>query len=173
MPTTNEPSEPSYTWYEAAHPPMGMLVRQVYGYVFDDLGRLVVHYDADLGAFNLPGGTPEEADGGDVVATLVREVAEEVQITISDPVYLGYQQVVRPGQAPYAQLRMAARLDRLHARAPDPDSGRVHVRRLCPLPEAAKLLGWGSPAEPQIKCAAVAAQGWGLPVGSPAPTHTS
>lgn len=170
MTTTNEPS---YTWYEAAQPPVGMPVRQVYGYVFDDLGRLVVLYDADLGAWNLPGGTPEEADRGDVVATLVREVAEEVQVTFTDPVYLGYQQVIRPGRAPYAQLRMAARLDRLGERAPDPDSGRVHVRRLCPLDEAVQLLGWGAPAEPQIKCAAVAAEAWGLPVGSPAPTHTS
>lgn len=173
MITTNELSEPSYTWHEAAHPPAGMPVMQVYGYLFDDLGRLVVHYDEGPGTWNLPGGTPEKADGGDLVATLVREVAEEVQASITNPVYLGYQQVVRPGRAPYAQLRMAARLDRLHARTPDPDSGRVHVRRLCPLGEAVELLGWGSPAEPQIKCAAVAAEGWGLPVGLPAPTHTT
>ncbi|WP_017609512.1 NUDIX hydrolase [Nocardiopsis xinjiangensis] len=169
MTTTDEVS---YTWHEAVHPPAAMEVTQVYGYVFDALARVVVLRDTHIGSWNLPGGTPEEVDGGDRVATLVREVAEEVQVTITDPVYLGYQQVARPGRAPYAQLRMAARLDRLDARAPDPDNGRVHVRCLCPVSEAAELLGWGPPAAPQIKCAAVTAVAWGLPVGSPAPVHT-
>ena len=163
MTTTDEVS---YTWHEAVHPPAAMEVTQVYGYVFDALGRVVVLRDTHIGAWNLPGGTPEEVDGGDRVATLVREVAEEVQVTLTGPVYLGYQQVDRPGRAPYAQLRMAAHLGRLDARAPDPDNGRVHVRRLCPVNEAAELLGWGPPAAPQIKCAAVTAVAWGLPVGS-------
>lgn len=164
----------SYTWHEADQPPAGWPVRQVYGYVFDTRARLVVFYDAAAGVWNLPGGTPEPHRDRDRVATLVREVWEEVQVTIADdPVYLGYQAVHRPGTEPYAQLRMAARLERLGEREPDPDKGRVHPRRLCPFDEAVELLAWGTPAQAQFRCAALTAeQRWGLPVGAPAPTHT-
>lgn len=173
MPTTNSRSELSYTWYEALDPPVGMPVKQVYGYLFDELGRVVLLYDLDLGAWNLPGGSPEEDDGGDRAITLAREVEEEVQVSITNPTYLGYQMVDSADRAPYAQLRMAARLERLGPRTPDPDGGRVHARRLYPFPEAVELLGWGPSAERQFACAAATARGWGLPVGSAQPIHIS
>ncbi|MFW5421008.1 NUDIX hydrolase [Nocardiopsis sp. CNT-189] len=160
--------EPVYLWHGAARPPEGMQVRQVYGYIFDALGRAVLL--CDDGRWNLPGGTPEPGDA-DRVSTLLREVWEEVQVEIADPVYLGFQEVRRAGSEPYAQLRMAARLTRLGPRAADPDKGRVHVRRLSPLPEAMELLGWGAAAEAQAKAAARIAASWGLPVGSPQPSH--
>ncbi|MEV2277671.1 NUDIX hydrolase [Nocardiopsis sp. NPDC049922] len=167
----SETNKVSYVWHEASPPPETQQITQVYAYIFDSQGRVVVL--CDDGVWNLPGGTPELEDGGDRVATLVREVWEEVQVTITDPVYLGYQSVHRPSQEPYAQLRMAARLDTLGERAPDPDKGRVHVRRLCPFPEAVDLLGWGPSVDGQVKCAAVTAeQRWGLPVGSPAAVYT-
>ncbi|RKS09295.1 NUDIX domain-containing protein [Nocardiopsis sp. Huas11] len=126
--------------------------------------------DDGSGTWNLPGGTPEPRDGGDEVATLVREVWEEVQVTFTDSVYLGHQTVHRPGTEPYAQLRMAARLDRLGEREPDPDHGRIHTRRVSPLHQAVSLLGWGPPAKAQFRCAAMTAERrWGLPVGAPAP----
>jgi 8-oxo-dGTP pyrophosphatase MutT (NUDIX family) len=169
----DETDEVSYTWHEAARPPASWPVRQVYAYVFDAQARVVVLYDDGAGSWNLPGGTPEPEDRGDPLATLVREVWEEVQVTFTDPVYLGYQAVHRPGREPYAQLRMAARLDTLGEREPDPDSGRVHVRRLCPFDEAVDLLGWGPSVDAQVKCAAVTAeQRWDLPVGSPADVYT-
>ncbi|GAA1101882.1 NUDIX domain-containing protein [Nocardiopsis composta] len=164
----HETQQPVYLWHEAVQPPEGMQVRQVYGYIFDALGRTVVL--CDDGRWNLPGGTPEPEDA-DREATLSREVWEEVQVEIADPVYLGFQEVRRAGSEPYAQLRMAARLSRLGPRAADPDKGRVHVRRLSPLPEAMELLGWGTAAEGQAKAAAHAAAGWGLPVGSHQPSH--
>ncbi|MEC3891683.1 NUDIX hydrolase [Nocardiopsis sp. LDBS1602] len=167
----SETNRVSYVWHEASHPPESRPIRQVYAYVFDARGRVIVL--RDNGVWNLPGGTPEPEDGGDRVATLVREVWEEVQVTITDPVHLGYQAVHRPDREPYAQLRMAARLNVLGEREPDPDSGRIHVRRLCPFPEAVELLGWGPSVDGQVKCAAMTAvERWGLPVGAPAETYT-
>ncbi|QVJ03300.1 NUDIX hydrolase [Nocardiopsis eucommiae] len=163
----------SYSWHEAAEPPPFMPIRQVYGYLFDSRGRVVVLYDEDLAGWNLPGGSPDEGDAGDRNVTLAREAAEEVQVSITNPTYLGYQRVDSAERAPYAQLRMAARVEHLGSRAPDPDGARVHPRRLCPFPEAVELLGWGPSAERQFACAAATARGWGLPVGSAQPIHIS
>ncbi|SIO89116.1 NUDIX hydrolase [Nocardiopsis sp. JB363] len=156
----------SYLWHGDEYPPADLPITQVYGYVFDDLGRVVVLYDEELGAWNLPGGTPEPEIDQDSVATLEREVWEEVQVRFDDPVYLGYQSVSEAGGPPLrAQLRMAARLVEVGERTPDPDNGRVHIRRRCSLPEAERLLDWGAPAQEQFKGAAkVAEQRWRLPV---------
>lgn len=160
----------TYQWYGGARPPAGMRVSQVYGYLFDDKGRVVVLRDG--AAWNLPGGTPEPRDA-DEVATLVREVREEVQVEIAEPVYLGYQEVRRRGQEPYAQLRMAARATEFCPRAMDPDKERIHVRHRCSVPEALALLNWGSAAQEQAKAATrVAEARWQLPVGDPVTPYT-
>lgn len=84
----------------------GVPVRQVYGFCFDGTGRVLLREDA--GRYGLPGGKPEH--GEDAPAVLARECREESQITIGEPVYLGYQEVTEDGLPPYAQLRLAARI---------------------------------------------------------------
>lgn len=94
----------SYRWFEA---PVreGLQVTQVYGYLIcPSTGRVLIQDDE--GVFNLPGGTPETWDSG-LSATLSREAMEESQVRIDNAVYLGFQEVRRPGRAPYAQVRMA------------------------------------------------------------------
>ncbi|GAA1120210.1 NUDIX hydrolase [Nocardiopsis metallicus] len=161
-----------YLWHGDQHSPTDLPITQVYGYVFDAQGRVVILQDA--GMWNAPGGTPEPEIDQDPVATLVREVWEEVQVRFEDTVYLGYQSVGEDGGPPQrAQLRMAARLVEVGERAPDPDNGRVHVRHRCSLPEAERLLGWGAPAREQFKSAAkVAVHRWRIPVHVPAPAVT-
>jgi 8-oxo-dGTP diphosphatase len=78
----------------------------VYGYLLCPVTCRVLVQDDD-GVFNLPGGTPEPEDGGDLVATLVREAFEENQVRVGVTAYLGYQEVHRPDRVPYAQVRMA------------------------------------------------------------------
>lgn len=161
-----------YIWHGGQHPPEAMPIRQVYGYVFDQQARLVLLRDP-AGIWNLPGGTPEHEDLGDHLATLEREVWEEVQVRLADPIYLGYQSVHIPGRTLYAQLRMAARLTVLGDRAPDPDHGLIHVRHRCGVAEAEELLSWGAAARPQIQAAARAArEHWGLGVDAPGPPLT-
>jgi 8-oxo-dGTP pyrophosphatase MutT (NUDIX family) len=97
-------SEVRYWWHEAPVP-AGLEITQVYGWLLcPQTGRVLVQDDE--GVFNLPGGTPEPEDA-DLVATLVREAFEENQVRVGATAYLGYQEVHRPGRAPYAQVRMA------------------------------------------------------------------
>jgi len=147
--------------------PEGLGVTQVYGYLLcPRTGRVLVQDDA--GMFNLPGGTPEAWDA-DLVATLVREAFEENQVRVGATAYLGYQEVRRPGRAPYAQVRMAGVIEEFAPRAPDPDGGRVYRRLMTSFDAAPGVLGWGDPAVLQARAAArVARARWQLPVDSPA-----
>ena len=150
----------SYRWFEA---PVreDLEVTQVYGYLIcPSTGRVLIQDDD--GVFNLPGGTPEAWESG-MSATLAREAMEESQVRIDDAVYLGFQEVRRPGRAPYAQVRMAARISGFEPRRPDPDGGRTYRRLLCPLAEAADVLGWGEPAVAQARAAGRVAVGqWNI-----------
>jgi 8-oxo-dGTP diphosphatase len=153
-----------YSWH-AAPVPDGLAVTQVYGYLLCPETSRVLVQDDD-GAMNLPGGKPE--GGEDLAAALAREAFEESQVLVRDPVYLGYQEVTRPGRAPYAQVRMAAVIGGFAPRAPDVDGGRVYRRLMTPLGDVAGVLGWGEPAVLQAAAAAqVARSRWGLPVDAP------
>lgn len=166
--TVTAVSEVMYSWHEAPVPE-GLQVTQVYGYLLCPLtGRVLVQDDE--GAMNLPGGTPEEWDE-DQIATLIREIWEEsqVRIQLGTIAYLGYQKVVRPERAPYAQVRMAGVIAEFAPRAPDPDGGRIYRRLMTSLALAPEILGWGEPAVLQCRAAARVARRWGLPVDAPAP----
>lgn len=160
-------SEVRYWWHEAPVP-AGLQITQVYGWLLcPRTGRVLVQDDE--GVFNLPGGTPEPEDT-DLVATLIREAFEENQVRVGATAYLGYQEVHRPGRAPYAQVRMAGVIDEFAPRAPDPDGGRIYRRQMTSLDAAPSVLGWGDPAVAQARAASrVARQQWGLPVDAPAP----
>jgi 8-oxo-dGTP diphosphatase len=153
-----------YVWHETPVP-AGLEITQVYGYLVCRRTVRVLVQD-DEGAFNLPGGTPEPYDS-DLVATLAREAEEENQVRIDDAIYLGYQEVHRPGRVPYAQVRMTALIAGFDPRRPDPDGGRMYRRLMCPLEDAADLLGWGYPGAAQAEAAGrVASRRWGLDAGS-------
>jgi 8-oxo-dGTP diphosphatase len=160
-------SEVVYVWHEAPVP-AGLEITQVYGYLLcPRTGRVLVQDDD--GAFNLPGGTPEPEDAG-LAATLAREAFEENQVRVGATAYLGYQEVRRPGRAPYAQVRMAGVIEQFAPRAPDPDGGRVYRRLMTSLAAAPAVLGWGQPAVAQASAACrVARQQWGLPAGARVP----
>lgn len=138
-----------------------MSIRQVYGFVFDALGRVLMRVDGDK--HNLPGGRPEPADAN-IYETLKRECVEEVNITIDDPVYLGFQCVdEEDGTAPYAQLRMIARVREIGLPRPDPDTGRLYRRLFTSTTRAGHLLNWGSLGHQQTSAAtALAAKALGI-----------
>ena len=69
-------NEVEYWWHEAPVP-AGLEITQVYGYLLCPVTARVLMQD-DGGVFNLPGGTPEPEDHGDLVATLVREAGSGV-----------------------------------------------------------------------------------------------
>jgi 8-oxo-dGTP pyrophosphatase MutT (NUDIX family) len=145
--------------------PRGVPVVQVYGWLMDDAGRVLVQNTGNR--FNLPGGSPEPGDA-DLAATVVREAMEESQVTVTEVAYLGYEQVHRAGR-PRALVRTVGRISEFHPRHPDPDSGRLFRRLMTSLAEAPSLLEWGSSGLAQAQAATRLAEGWwGLPAGSPA-----
>jgi 8-oxo-dGTP pyrophosphatase MutT (NUDIX family) len=140
-----------YSWHTEPVPDQ-LPVRQVYGWIFDNDGRVTLWRDADH--VGLPGGRPEPSDA-DIVATLRREVWEEITAEITDPHYLGYQRVDHHDRQPaFAQVRLIARLTRLHHAAPDPDTGLIKTRLAVTPHRAALALGWGEHGHQQARAAA-------------------
>lgn len=144
-----------FTWHNG-EPPKKMKVTQVYGIVFDKFGRTLmrIERDGDKKNYSLAGGTPEAYDA-DRIATLRREMIEEVNTTLKKDIYVvGYMEVNEPsGIPPYAQLRMTALLDKIGKAQPDPDGGETYERLLTSPEKAIKLLNWGKEGEQMIKAA--------------------
>ena len=134
------------SWIEA-DVPVQLQVLQVYGFIFDLSGRILVQEDE--GHYNLPGGKPNE--GETFVDTLTREAAEESQVRFNWANYLGYQHVQADEE--FAQVRYAALLDHLLPVAPDPASGRQYGRLWVPPMEVNALLGWGDSGRLQVESA--------------------
>jgi 8-oxo-dGTP diphosphatase len=134
------------SWIEA-EVPVQLQVRQVYGFIFDMDGRILVQDDERR--HNLPGGKPSEGEG--FVETLTREAIEESQAIFKWTNYLGYQRV--QGDEEFAQVRYAALLDHLLPAAKDPASGRQYGRFWVPPMSVNALLGWGDSGALQVEAA--------------------
>ena len=136
-----------YSWENTAVP-KGMLITQVYGLCFDVHGRLLLKLDGK--SYGLPGGRPEAYDS-DLMATLVRECEEEVNIRITRPRYLGYQCVRGDGDRDaYAQIRFIALISEIHPAKRDPDTGKQYQRSLVSPLTASSLLNWGDVGVNQV-----------------------
>ena len=136
--------------------PKGLEVRQVYGFIFNPDGRIFLLEDG--GECNLPGGKPENKET--MSETLIREVEEEVQITITAPDYLGYQLVTSVEK--FAQVRLIALIDQILPTAFDPSTGRCYSRLWVPPINVNDLLGWGESGSRQIASAINAASKFGV-----------
>lgn len=136
--------------------PSDLTTRQVYGVIFTRDGRVLLKLED--GKYSLAGGTPEDFDE-DRVATLKRELVEEVNTTIEEPIMLGYQYVDEEnGKTPYAQVRMVALIDTIGEIKPDPDNGKVYQRILVTPSRAIELLKWGEIGNNLITDAALLAR---------------
>ncbi|MGW5233029.1 NUDIX hydrolase [Streptomyces nodosus] len=149
--------------------PEQLPVQQAWAWCFVPDGRIVLVADPDpRGALPmLPGGTVEKTDPTPE-DTLHREAAEEAQLTLTDPVRLGWVPdetgEVHGGVAPNARLRLAARVTAIGPAADDPATGRPFARMLATPAQAAALLGWGPPGARQAALAAeTARERWRLP----------
>lgn len=134
----------------------GMEIRQVYGIIFTDDGRILLSTEnkTDHIKYSLAGGHPEACDK-DTSDPLRRELLEEINTTIHTPLYVGYQLVDEEDGSPtYAQVRMAALIDSIGSAKPDPDNGKTYGRFLTTPDRAAVLLNWGEVGAKQIQCAA-------------------
>lgn len=124
--------------------PAHLEVKQVYGVVFTKDGRIMLMAleKNDKIIYSIAGGTPEAKDI-DREATLRRELMEEISITISKPIMIGYQEVDEGnGKRPYAQVRMVAMIDEIKELMPDPDTGITYKRVLTHPTKAIEKLNW-------------------------------
>jgi 8-oxo-dGTP pyrophosphatase MutT (NUDIX family) len=153
-----------YTWHDGEVPEW-IMIKQVYGLVFAEDGRLMLRTEEKAGEtkYSLAGGRPEPSDDS-IEDTLCRELLEEINITIRKPKIVGYQLVdEEDGSSPFAQVRMVAMIDEIGEARPDPDNGRIYGRFLTSPLEAVKLLGWGEVGYLQIKEAMrIASEGFGI-----------
>ena len=105
--------------------PEGSKVRQVYGVVFSNDGRVLLRIED--GKYKLTGGKPESGESFE--ETLRREYVEELNVELSDIHYLGYLLVEENGDK-YAQVRMIARIKDIHENHMDPATGKMYGREL-------------------------------------------
>lgn len=115
-------------------------ITQAYGFCFNRDGRLLVQRRSFgpwqvMGGSIEPGETPEE--------TLVREVAEEVNVEIENIKYIGTQKVTDENGRDINQLRFAAFITKLNRRKPDPAKGVIRPRKFIDPDRYAEVSGWG------------------------------
>ena len=113
-----------YKWYYMENVPKNILVKQVYGIVFSDDGKVVLR--VENGKYKLTGGRPEKEDNS-LEDTLKREYLEELNIEIRDIKYLGYL-LVCEGNEKYAQVRMIAKINKIGDNRSDLDNGKIYKR---------------------------------------------
>ena len=145
----------AHVWLES-DVPEGLAVRQVYGFILNQVGQILLFEDAGL--YNLPGGKPEHDET--VSETLIREAKEEVQVTITAIDYLGYQLIT--DNEDFAQVRLVCLVDEIFPIEADPGTGRDYSRLWVPPTQANALLNWGESGAGQIKSAMKAASKLGV-----------
>ena len=129
-----------FTWHNG-EVPKNLKIKQVYGILFSEDGRTLLRHveNEKENYFSLAGGRPEVYDNG-IEGTLRREVLEEVNEGNNVP--------------PYAQVRMAAIIDKVGKLQPDPDNGETYKRLLTSPKRAIELINWGEEGKNQIEEAA-------------------
>ena len=143
-----------FTWRDG-EVDKNLKITQVYGIIFTMDGRrlLKVENKNDRKIYSLAGGKPEIYDK-DNETTLRRELIEEINTTIKEPILIGYQVVDEGnGKAPYAQVRMVALIDEIGEKKIDPDKGKLYDRLLTNRDKAIELLDWGKSGKQQIEAA--------------------
>ncbi len=145
--------------------PEGMRIRQVYGVIFNEDGQTLMKVDNFHGnrVYTIAGGTVEKFDK-DMIDTLRREMKEEINTELHEPIYIGYQLVENDGnRPPYAQVRMTAMIKNIGPSQPDPDKGETYGRFFTSPENAKKLLNWGDIGIAIIdEAVKVAKQNWKL-----------
>ncbi len=127
--------------YYTEEVPKNMRITQVSGIILDEKKRVMI-YQEKKGNYRIPGGHPEKNET--LEETLKREVLEEVNVTIENISYLGFQEVIGDTKDSYAQVRMLATIKSIGEERPDPAEQETYKRILIPLEELNDYLNWGS-----------------------------
>jgi ADP-ribose pyrophosphatase YjhB (NUDIX family) len=134
---------------------------QVYGVCFTkDKNVMVIRNPLEGGTFtpwNLPGGTPEFNERPE--QTLIREIQEEADISISNIKLLGAFEVFFPNNPNkkkgdhYYQLRYFALIDQIEKQTVDPHDNKMVERKLIPANEFNEYIKWGDVGKELVRVA--------------------
>ncbi len=127
----------NYKWFKK-NVPKNIKVTQVYGIVFSSDGRVLLRIED--GKYTLTGGHPEKNEKH--TETLRREYNEEINVTLKNIHYLGYQLVFEDNKEPYAQVRMIAKIHKVGKIRPDIDNGKIYDRKLVCFKNVKKYLNY-------------------------------
>lgn len=114
----------NFTWIKNKVPDK-LIVKQVYGIVFSDDGRILLRIEDNK--YKLTGGKPENNETFE--ETLIREYIEELNVELEQCYYLGYL-LVEENDEKYAQVRMIAKIKKINEKRPDLDTGKIYDRKL-------------------------------------------
>ena len=135
-----------YSWIKEKLP-QNLEIRQVYGIVFTDYGKILLRIDD--GKYKLTGGKPELYDNN-LKDTLKREYLEELNVEIKNTNYLGYLLVEEETGEKYAQVRMIAKIKNIGNIMPDKDNGKVYKRFMANIKNVKNYLNYSDLAGNQL-----------------------
>jgi 8-oxo-dGTP pyrophosphatase MutT (NUDIX family) len=118
-------------------------VKQVYGYLFDNDGKLLIVNPKS--SWRLPGGGVEESDSS-YEETLIREATEEADADISNLIGLGYIKVSpfnEDDEDAHYLVRYIGKIARLNEQTIDEAVGEVNDRKLIDVGEFSDYIDWG------------------------------
>ena len=130
----------NFTWIKNKVPDK-LIVKQVYGIVFSDDGRILLRIEDNK--YKLTGGKPENNETFE--ETLIREYIEELNTELEQCYYLGYLLVEEKGEK-YAQVRMIAKIKKINEKRPDLDTGKIYDRKLVNASNVKKYLKYSDKA---------------------------
>lgn len=123
-------------------------VTQVYGYIFDDKGRLLLVNPKTT--WRLPGGHPEPEDKN-FEQTLIREADEEADVDIKNIIPLGYIKVIpldkNSKEKIHYLLRYVAKLKIVKKQTIDVAEGIINDRKFINVKDFSKYCKWGEMGE--------------------------
>jgi 8-oxo-dGTP pyrophosphatase MutT (NUDIX family) len=142
----------TFTWYPGDNVEHFRPFNQVYGVVFNADGQMLIQR-REARPWCLAGGTVEEGESAE--ETLRRELIEEADVTIKNPILLGGQLVQyaeghhhnltkRFVDDDFYQLRYYCEIDEVLPQTPDPDHGIINERLFVSPAEINDYLGWGA-----------------------------
>lgn len=139
-----------FTWYPGEDLAKFHPFNQVYGVIFNESGQILIQRSGQQD-WCLAGGTVEGGESAE--ETLRRELIEEADVTIKNPILLGGQRVKfiggpnpkpsKRGGDDFYQLRYFCEVDQLLPQTPDPDNGEIHERKFVLPSEINEYLKWG------------------------------
>lgn len=141
----------SFTWYPGNDLEKFQPFVQVYGVCFNAEGKMLIQR-RDGSDWCLAGGTVEAGETPE--ETLRREIIEEADVTIKNPILLGGQRVQFPGGKnpnpgkrggdDFYQLRYYCEVDEVLPQTPDPDTDIINDRLFVDPAKITDYFDWGT-----------------------------